>query len=207
VVALAVLCGLGGFFFLRNSDNTAVPPSSAPLARSTPSPTPTPFSGDLRTLLLTPPKTSRPFVNPMSKDGTLTKQQAASTFDDPGQASTVLTDDDFVQGAVLQWHDADETQVTIQLFQFDGPANTQNWFRFDARGYAGDNTLTDQSPIDGIPGSSMYVANKPDNDGLVMSIGLAWNGSIDMTVVVWQPNRQNKATAVNLMNQQFSRLP
>jgi hypothetical protein len=176
-------------------------------SRPTPSPTLAPFSGDLRTLLVTAPKTSRPFVNPMSKDGTLTKQLVAATFDDPDQATTVLTDDNFVQGAVLQWHDSDETQVTIELLQFDGPANTENWFRFDARGYEGDNTLTDQSPIDGISGSSMFVANKPDSDGLVMSIGLAWHGSIYMTVVVWQPDRQNKTTAVNLMEQQFSRLP
>jgi hypothetical protein len=208
VLVLLMLCGIGVFFALRSSDST-VPPSSTslPSGATQPSPSPTAFTGDLRTLLLTPPKTSRPFVNPMSKDGTLSQQQAASTFDDPNQASTVLTDDNFVAGAVLQWHDSNETQVTIELLQFDGPADAQNWFRFDARGYEGDSTFTDQSPIEGVAGSSMFVANKPDSDGLVMSVGLAWHGSIYMAFVVWQPDKQDKAAAVNLMTQQFSRLP
>jgi hypothetical protein len=206
VLVLALLCGIGLVAFLR-SNTEAGPPVPGPPLPSMASPTQTPFAGDLRTLLVTPPKSSRPFASPLSSDGTLTKQLVASTFDNVNLATTVLTDDNFQQGAVVQWHDANETQVTIELLQFDVPANTQNWFRFDARGYSTDANLTDDSPIDSVEGSNLYTAKTPDSDGLVMSIGIAWQGSIDMTVVIWQLKGQNRAAAVSIMKQQFARLP
>ena len=50
---------------------TGVP--TLPESTLTATPTPTAFSGDLRTLLLPPPKTSHPFAHPLTTDGTLTR--------------------------------------------------------------------------------------------------------------------------------------
>jgi hypothetical protein len=196
VVLLMVACGAGAYAFVRNRSNTATSSGNAPS-----------FTGDLRTLLLTPPKTSHPFTDPISKDGTLTKQQVADSFDDPNSINDVLDQYHWTSGAIVQWHDADDTQVTIKLYQFNSTDNAQRWLAYNQDGYSQDDSKTDQSPIDGIDGSGLYVANAVDDKGYVLTNGVATKGSIYMIVFVWQVDRQQKSAAVDVMKQQFSRLP
>ncbi|MGE5155892.1 MAG: hypothetical protein ACM3JP_00150 [Betaproteobacteria bacterium] len=195
VVLLMVAAGGAAYAFVHNRSTTA---SSG----TTP-----PFAGDLRTLLLTPPKTSRPFTDPISKDGTLTKKQVADSFDDPTSINDVLDQYHWTGGAIVQWHDADDTQVTIKLYQFNSTDNAQRWLAYNQNGYSQDDSKTDQSPIDGIDGSGLYVAKAVDDKGYVLTNGVATKGGIYMIVFVWQVDRQQKSAAVDLMKQQFARLP
>src|SRR5262249_45067867 len=139
VVVLLAICGAGaGYALVRNRTSTTTTAG---------------FTGDLRTLLLTPPTTSHPFTDPISKHGPRTKQQVADSFDDPDSVNDVLDQYHWTGGAIVQWHDADNTQVTIKLYQFNSADNAQLWLSYNVRGYAQDATTTDQSPIDGIDGS------------------------------------------------------
>src|SRR5262249_40402109 len=144
LTAIGLVVGLvagaaGAALVLRRPANTPTPQAaggSLPTV-STPSPTLSAisFSGDLRMLLLPPPKTSHPFAKPISTDGTLSADQIANAFKDPVRAKEVLQQDDFVAGAVEQWHDADNTEVLIKLYQFGSADEAKSWQYFNQAGY------------------------------------------------------------------------
>jgi hypothetical protein len=211
VVMLVIALVTAGVVAANRSHDTATNPpsgnSSSPADGPTTPPPPTFFSGDLRTLLVTPPKSSHPFADPISKDGTLTKQDVADAFDDPTSVLNVLDEYNFSRGAIVQWHDADDTQVTIKLYQFDDEDHAGRWLNYNQEGYDQDATKTNQSPIAGIDGSGLYVSKKVDDKGYILTNGVASKGNIYMIVFVWQVDRQDKTAAVNIIKQQFQKLP
>jgi hypothetical protein len=208
VVGLVVGAGAAALVLRRPASTpSTLAAGGTPPTAPTPSPSATSFSGDLRTLLLTAPRTSHPFAKPISKDGTLTADQIASTFTDPTTARVVLTEDGFVAGAIEQWHDADDTEVIIRLYQFGSPDEALSWSDFDQEGLASDTTLTDQSPIDGIDGSSCFVTKKVDSLGFIGTLGIATQKDIYMRIKVFQPVKQIRALAIKIMTSQYARLP
>jgi hypothetical protein len=207
VVGLVIGAGVTAFAMRRTTTSPQALSTGGPSDTSTAAPSPTAFTGDLRTLLLTPPSTSHPFAKPLSTDGTTNADQIASAFQDPTEAKAVLQEDDFVAGAVVQWHDADDTEVLIKLYQFGSPAEAKSWQYFNQRGYAGDATKTDQSPIDGIDDSGCFVTKKVDSLGFIDTLGIAAKQDIYMLVFVYQPGKQNRPIATGIMSSQFQRLP
>jgi hypothetical protein len=184
----------------------AVTPTPTPSPTPTPAPTQTQFTGDLRKLLLKPPATSHPFAKPISKDGTLNQAQAAALFTNPTRAAQLLTEEHFVIGAVEQWHDRDNTEVDIQLFQFaDGGADA--WLDLQQLGYGGDASLAADGVIDGVAGSACFVDKKVDSLGFVGTLGLASRNDIFMVVTVFQPNKANRPAAITIMKNQYALLP
>jgi hypothetical protein len=184
------------------------PGASAPAVTPTPTPSPTPtaYTGDLRKLLLKPPATSRPFAKPISKDGNLNQAQAAALFTNPTRAAQLLTEEHFVIGAVEQWHDKDNTEVDIQLFQFaDGGADA--WLDLQQLGYGGDSSLAADGVIDGVTGSACFVDKKADSIGFVQTLGIASRNDIFMIVAVFQPNKANRPSAITIMKSQYTLLP
>jgi hypothetical protein len=177
-------------------------PSSPGTTPSTPG-----FGGDLRTLLLPPPRTSHPFAHPLTTDGTLTESQVAGSYTDPERVTTVLEEDGFRAGAAVQWHDADDTEVLIKLFQLGSAEQARAFFVYNKLGYGDDTNLRDQSPIDGIDGSGCWVSTKADNLGFVTTTGATAKDGIYMLVRVYQPDKQNRPVAITIMKNQYARLP
>lgn len=180
---------------------TPATPSASPVA------SPTGFTGDLRELLLPMPSTAHPYAKPLSPDGTLTEQQIAAGFKDPERAIQVLEEDGFVSGAIVQWHDADDTEVSIRLYEFDRPEYARSWQYYNQDGYSVDLNRTNQSPIDGIADSGCFVTKKEDSDGFYTTNGIASRGTIYMNVFVYQYHHVNKAIAIDIMQRQYAKLP
>jgi hypothetical protein len=202
LVIVGTVCTVAAHISTRRSDTGGPQPPGTVIDSSAQLP-----AGDLRTLLEPPPATSRPFSKPMSADGTLTKQQVAGAFDDPAGVLAVLDQYHWTAGAVAQWHNSDDSQVTIKLYRFDTPEDAQAWFDYVRPGYTSDVSRIDQSPITGIAGSGMYRTKSADSKGYILTNGVAVHGSIYMIVFVWQLDRQNRSDAINIMRQQFYRLP
>jgi hypothetical protein len=213
-LVVGLLLGAGGAALVLRRPATPVStqaagdqPTAATSTSAAVTPTPTHYSGDLRDLLLPAPTTSHPFAKPISKDGTITADQIASAFEDPARAMQALQQNEFVAGAVEQWHDADDTEVLIKLYQFGSADEAKSWQYFNQAGYASDSTTTDQSPIDGIDDSGCWVTKKVDSLGLVDTLGIATQHDIYMLVRVYQPHEQIRSRAIAIMKQQFARLP
>jgi len=212
VVVVVLLCiGAGtGIAILVNrngSTPTAGGGGGGTTATTPPAPTKTAFSGDLRTVLLAAPTSAVPWQEPVSKDGTLTLDQAADLFGDSAQAKSKLTADGFTAGAIAQWHDSDDTLVEIKLYQFEDVAGAQKWLSSDRLGTAGDDSNDDHSPVGTISGSGLYVAKKADSDGFMQSIGIVAKNTIVAVVIVWVPNKSAESATVDLTTKQFARLP
>lgn len=204
-VALVLRRPVGTVSAQAGGPQPAGPTAADPLPSSTAPPTQ--FSGDLRTLLLTPPKTSHPFAHPLTTDGTLTESQIASSYTDPEQVLQVLEQDGFQAGAAVQWHDADDTEVLIKLYRFNSADQARAFYLFNKRGYQEDANLADQSPIDDIDDSGCWVSTKVDNLGFVSTTGVTFKDGIYMLVRVFQLDKQNRPVAIAIMKNQYARLP
>jgi hypothetical protein len=189
-----------------NGSSTAPPATTTP--SPTPSPTPTEFTGDLRTLLLTPPSSSTPFDKPITKDGTISQTYVTSEFYDANAAGDELDRDEFKAGAAVQWHDDNDTEVTIEIYRFGSDRGASSWLAFNLDGYKGDTSVTNISPIADIQGSGLYVDKRADNLGLVGTTGLAVKGNLYMIIYIYQPSKQvDRDAATSIMQHQYQQLP
>jgi hypothetical protein len=215
-VALVVVAAVGGAVYTRlhhtngnpqaNGTSTTTPPANTP--SPTPSPTPTDFTGDLRDLLLTPPSSSSPFEKPITKDGRISQAYVTSEFYDANAAGDELERDQFKAGAAVQWHDDDDTEVTIEIYRFGSARGASSWLQFNVDGYKDDKSVTDVSPIKDIEGSSLYVDKRADNLGFIGTTGLAVKGNLYMIIYVYQVSAHvDRTAATDVMQHQYQQLP
>jgi hypothetical protein len=169
-------------------------------------PTYAPFSGDLHELLLTPPKGSRPWNKPLSPDGNVDLQLAASNFTDPAAAANALQDYQFERGVVAQWVETDGTGVTIKIYQFATPAGSHLWEAFNYDGYVSDPTRTMQPGVAG-EANDMFVNKTPDTNGYVATYAFAAKSDLYMIVTVAQLSQQYMPPIDAILQAQYARLP
>jgi hypothetical protein len=213
---VGAVCGGSGVVLALRSHPLASAPSAVwstaaagdqPSATPSPSPTGSHFTGDLRTLLLKPPSTSHPFAKPLSTDGNFTEDQVAAGFEDTARIKEILDEDQFVKGAVEEWHDADDTQVIIRIYQFANADFAQSWLDSNSVWYAEDTTLKDDGVIDGASPSDCFATKAVDSLGFMSTIGLTVRNDLYLSVRVFQYKTRNRAIAVNIMKSQYARLP
>jgi hypothetical protein len=167
-------------------------------------PTATPYTGDLRSLLLAPPAFSRLWAKPFSADGTLTIAQVADWF---GFTADELADFDITAAAIQQWHAANNVWVSIVLLNFPRPATAYRWasMRRDVD-YTG-NGLTEDSPLPGFPGSGLFYAKQPDRDGYFGVYAYVSKNDIAVNVAIYSPPPVDHQAVNALLEQQLARLP
>jgi hypothetical protein len=212
---LSAVIGLGVVGVLVSACSSAGAPAAAvtagpssPRPAASPTATPTPYTGDLRLLLLPPPATSHPFGDPASKSGTLNADQIAAGFAQPDKAKMQLLNRDFVIGAIEHWsNDADDTQVEIRLYEFPDSDLARSWYILNHTSYQGSPDFTDQSPVDGIDPSGFYVSIRANSDNFVRTVGVAWRDNIYLQVTVFQPGRAIRSPAETVVKSQYARLP
>jgi len=210
--AVVVLMLLAGGLFIRFvADKVADTPiangPSATTSTTTAAPQPTPFSGDLRTLLLTAPNTSRPFRKPFSTDGKLTVAKIATGYTNETQEVNYLNSLGFKQGAIIQWHDANDDQVDIRMYQFGSESDAAEFADTEQGYYTHDDTYADQSPASGIDDSGVYVAKKPDSDKYIETEIVFHKGDIYVEFAMWQQKKANTTVSLELARNQLAKLP
>jgi hypothetical protein len=178
-------------------------------AANNPAPSPTvewtPFSGDLRTLLVSPPAGSSPWATPASTDGTLTLDQAAGLFKDKNQALTNLPALGFKQGAIVQWT-SDTEDVEIRLYQLGDPISAQ---RLASGVIAADMNDPQRENLGGIaviPGAELFEIPTPNAQGHRAIFGTFAQHDIFVNLRIYQTN-PDVAAAEQLAISQFNRLP
>jgi hypothetical protein len=184
------------------------PTGSGPGAtQAAPTPTATPFSGDLRTLLLEAPSTSRPYLKPHSPDGTLTAASVAAEYTYQADVLSFLNQLSFQAGAIIQWHDADDSQVEIRIYQFGSAANAAKYAAWLRRGYETDPGYRDGSVVRGIDDSLVFVAKAADDYNLAEAEVIFARGYICVKLSTYQQTRVDLTMAETLATQQYAALP
>lgn len=206
VVVAVLLAGAGtaaGLLIFRKPP--PVDPRALALAELSASATPTetPFTGDLRSLLLPIPANARPFVKPFSADGALTIAQVADWY---GVTADALADSDITAGAMQQWHQADGTLVSIMLLNFPRAITAHRWAS-SLRDLSYRDNVTDDSPIPGFPESGLFYGKQPEDNGTYLVTGFAAKKDISMAVSIYAPPPVNHQAVTTLLEQQLARLP
>jgi hypothetical protein len=217
IVVILLLCagvGLGGLWWLGSSIPTAA--GSAPTAahsqatEQTPSPSaspsPTPFTGDLRTLLLKPPAGSSPWDNPISPDGRLSLDQASSLFKDKAAAKRRFESYGYQGGAVVTWINPDDTDVSIKLYQFKTSDNA-NGYVDQQHEIALSEDWIDHSPITGIDSSCLFIERTPDKNNKIATRVYFYKGSFVIIMIVQQPIHAKETVSIKLATDQYNLLP
>jgi hypothetical protein len=212
LVIVAVLAGVGAFALVNRQEKHATPTAGSttppPTAgTSTPVPTQTDFFGDLRTLLLSRPSNASPYDKPLSKDGTLSADEIAQLYPNPGDVKQILANDGFQSAAVAQWVNNDSSSVEIKLYAFGEEDGAAAWSSAEAHAYTEDLTLNNESPISGIDASTLVVDPKPDSDGYILTVAIAVRHNVAMKIFVYQLHSANESATIQLAQQQFARIP
>jgi hypothetical protein len=214
VVAVLVIAGgsVGATIAMHHAPadrpiSLAVTPPAAPVPTPSASPTPTYFAGDLRTLLLPAPSTAHPFKSPISSDGQLSIDTLAKLYQSPAGAKQYLASMGYLRGAVRQWHDADDTQVEINLMQFDSPRLAKRFMYSDAASERDQNRMSDHGKVGSAVDSLVLVDSTPDSKGYAAVEMYALKGNIVEHLLVWQVSRPKITVAVALATRQYARLP
>jgi hypothetical protein len=219
VIVVVVLLGLaGGAYAVLNarksspSANSSTPdptgsPSPSPSPSVSPSPPSPTFTGDLRTLLLPAPKGSKPWYQPLSKDGILTIDEMASNYQDPKSVKDDLTNYNFKRGAVRQWVTS-SADVEIEIVQFESAVWSESWGRSEVtdiqNGYY-DVDVVNKGELKSAPGSNFLLASKADKDGDYYEAAVAAYGDVLMIFEIWTPTK-NEASARALTQQQYDKI-
>jgi len=199
--------GYGAVIYLGRQNNSPQGTGASSSPTTTPTPTSTIFTGDLRTLLVSSPSGSNPFKHPLSIDGNLSLDEISVLYSDPDRIKTILTENEFESGAVIQWVQSDGVEVEIKLYSFAKPAGALAWASSEASSYTFDDKLLNRSPIDGIFGSTLVIDPQADSDGYIQTIAIASKHNVAMKVFVFQKSSPAEAATVDLAKAQYAKLP
>jgi hypothetical protein len=214
VVVLLVVFGVGAYVITSAKKNTRNGPTtigtaSAPAPSTTPSPTNSPFAGDLRTLLVARPSGSTKDSNDGNgnADGTVSLDQAAQTYADADFGKTHMETMGYTQGATESWHEGDHYSVQIVLFQFRDPADTEEFVQKLEDGGDTDDFWDTRGDVSNVPNGRYYVSAKTNNNGNYNFEIWFSKGGIAARMNGFGPNTTDVEKLKTLAQQQYALLP
>jgi hypothetical protein len=206
----AIVACVGGFVAIDRvlTSSLRTPPPSVTGTASPDGPTGVPpLFGDLRDLLLRPPPGSQPLASPLSSDGTLTLDQASTSWTDPAWAQQTLPSLGFKAGAIVQWSDSSTgVIVDIRLLQLGSSADARTLTYDTIDGDKQDSSLDAIGTIDGIPDSELLVSHAQDQYGDYGILIAFFRNDISVLIEVVQTNRDTTASS-GIAVAQYANLP
>lgn len=177
---------------------------STPSASATPSPTP--FTGDLRTLLVPVPDGATPRTVEAAPDGTVNLDQAAQIWlpSNPELAKEALQGRFYEDGAIVSWATGEET-VVVQLLRFAD--------RLSARGHQRNyEDFVDSYPgferredLSGVEGATLTIVAL---DGGTSAYAVAHKNAIVIQILYVVTGSEIDVSQVSeLLEQQYALLP
>jgi hypothetical protein len=211
VVAVIVLAGLGVVVLPRllgtSGDNSAQA-AGTPSASVTSSPSsPTPFTGDLRDLLV-PMPSGATTLDPHHVDGkVLSASEYAAIYKDKQSMMQRLDTFSFQGAAIRAWKGADSTVVEVIVAQFKDDLKANAFAAFFQFAYAGWPEKTADGFVDGIDLGRYFVYDKPDSYGnRAVRVVYAKNDMVTI-IEVTRPTSPRLDSVTRLAQDQFARLP
>jgi hypothetical protein len=198
---LALLAGFG--VAIANAPDGNEPAISALPAGELGGP-PQPYQGDLRTLLLGPRERGvSPNRGQGGDDYTMSLEQAASVYGDPGEA--YLSELGYRQGASWAWAEPGRA-VLILLYEFGSSADAYRWTSDSIASQIVAPDTTDQGELPTIVGARYFVQTAPTDPAWTVLVYLSRN-DIGALVGVRGTGQPDARTAIQMAEQQYSRLP
>jgi hypothetical protein len=204
-IVLALLVGIGaggGTVYLLRSKSTSTPQAAATTPGATPSPTATGFSGDLKSLLISPPSASQSSAEyeSMSLGG------VSREFGNPDQALQVLQFNEYQDGTHVSWKEGNRL-VVIELYQFATPEEARAYGYYEADISANDDTFLDRSPVAGLDDSALFIAKSADKDKKFVADAFTVRGRISVWVYIEDTKQVDVAIPSDLAQRQHAALP
>lgn len=226
LIAVAAVLGViagtcTGYVVQAGREPTPLPPLSQAVLPQATGPTPEALSpeqdrgvrtdGDLRKLLVDPPKGTREWEDAPGTDGWLDLADYAETFEIPEEAFSLLIDHEYRRGAVTSWESGEARTVTVRLLQF-----RQEEFLGALDSAEGGYYWAEQSPgarswpLPGTGDGMVYLYDEPEAEAgflpLYSAQAHAWRGDIAMEVWIYDIEPISQKEIMDLAKRQVARL-
>jgi hypothetical protein len=203
-VGFAVLALLAGFGVAVASAPGGNEPAISSLPDGSLNDPPHPYEGDLRALLLGPREGGIHLDRGQGGDDyTMSLQQAASVYGDPGVA--YLSGLGYRQGASWAWAEPGRSML-ILLYEFGSAADAYRWTSDSIASQIVAEATTDQGEVPTIVGARYFVQTTPKDPAWTVLVYLSRN-DIGALIGVRGTGRPDPQTAIQLAERQYSLLP
>jgi hypothetical protein len=182
------------------------PPSSSAAPSATASPTPVPYTGDLRKLLLPVPAGAKPYtVKILGTDGTITVEQASKDIWGSTDQVDLLKGSGFQRGAWVAWIQ-DGRSTFDELYQFVLPDLAEKWSDHFLSRDASESYAAGLD-VPGMPGAWCQASTKPNPGGDFVVICHGHRGYVNAEVWHFTRGAAEVDATIALLRQQLALLP